>query len=87
MRDWWHRWRVAWLLSKVITRNMKLTKIERRKPRDDRRSFLVLCDQRGRVEVRYYDAQDEYERDYDELSQDLDDNAWIAGYNKWMDTQ
>lgn len=79
------RWRVAIRLARTISRSTKLASVERRKPRDDRRSFIVICDQRGRFHVRYYDTEDEYRRDYDDLTENEHETAWVAGYDKWSD--
>lgn len=78
------RYRVAWRLARVVSQTTRLTSIERRKPRDDRRSFIVVCDAEGRLDVSYYDDSDEYRADFERFDEDPD-VSWLAAYDKWAD--
>jgi len=67
---------------RVIRRITRLAAIERAKPRDDRRYFIVACDAYGHVTVTYYDHEDDYRAAY---NTDPSDYVWRAGYDKWLD--
>ena len=77
--------RMAWRLARVITRSQKLSKIERQRPREDRRPFIILSDERGRIEVTYYDNERDYVAAFEELDVETGDAEWYAGYNPWRD--
>lgn len=74
--------RVAWRLTRLITRCKRLIRHQRQLPKEDRQPFILFCDVHGHMDVEFFDDMKSYLDTFDGLA---DVDGWAACYDPWKD--